>query len=101
MSEYTPTTEWAIVTLAEGVPLPTWDECEKVARDWLAQHDAEVAKAAKVEALREAADEWTQSAWAKDMAPGNDRPSLILGTSQRAANFLRAVADRIEAGEGA
>lgn len=50
----------------------------------------------KAEALREAAEAWTQGAWATDMPPkGADRPALILGMAQSAGDWLRARAARI------
>lgn len=66
---------------------------------WLTAHDARIASEAAEKALRDAADKWTQGAWANNLPPrGADRLTLILGTSQRAGDFMRAEADRLTQG---
>ena len=55
-----------------------------------------VAPSVKASALREAADEWQIGAWADDLPTGGSRPQLILGMAQRATDWLRARADRME-----
>ena len=61
---------------------------------WLAQ----VRREAKIEALREAADEWTQGKWA-DVPRMADRLHERVETANYVGNFLRARADRMEAGK--
>lgn len=55
------------------------------------EHDAQV--------LREAADAWQMDGWAEDVPAGSSRQALIIGMAQRAGDWLRARAARIEAGD--
>ena len=61
---------------------------------WLEQ----VKREAKVEALREAADEWTQGKLS-EVPRMADRLHERIETANYVGNFLRARADRMEAGE--
>lgn len=56
-------------------------------------HDARV--------LRDAANEWQTGGWAESVPPSGGRPALLIGMAQRASDWLRARADRIERQEGA
>ena len=59
--------------------------------------DVEVRMAA-VMALREAADAWAQGGWSDNLPPrGYSRPQLIIHMVERAADYLHARADEIEA----
>lgn len=59
-----------------------------------------VTRQAAARALREAAGSWQTGGWADDLPPaGASRVQLILGMSQRACNWLRDRAARIERGE--
>lgn len=55
-----------------------------------------VAQLIAAKALRDAADAWQAGEWSESMPHGTSRLALILGMAQRAANWLRARADRIE-----
>lgn len=58
-----------------------------------------VAPLIAAKALRDAADAWQTGGWADDIPKGATRPAVVLGMAQRATNWLRARADRIERGE--
>lgn len=77
----------------------TWEEIGDGAREsWRAIVRA-VAPHIAAQALRDAADIWQINGWTGDGSVlGPSRPQQILGMAQRACDFLRARADRIEAG---
>ena len=53
--------------------------------------------AIQAKALRDAANAWTQGAWAEKLPPSDAiRPQIILGVANAAGDFLRARADEIE-----
>ena len=53
--------------------------------------------AIQTKALRDAANAWTQGAWAEKLPPSDAiRPQIILGVANAAGDFLRARADEIE-----
>ena len=60
----------------------------------LAEHDARI----KAEALREAANGWTQGEWSNVMLPQPAPPAVpVIAYSNRVGDWLRDRADRIEA----
>ena len=64
--------------------------------EWLAEHDAQV----KAEALREAADAWTQGQWSDVMLPKPTPPAVpVIAYSNRMGDWLRDRAGAIEAGD--
>ena len=87
MEGYTPTTQEVRTYASTGSRFPAeWFD------RWLAAHDVEVA----TKALEDAADDWTQGAWAEYIPPSDaNRPAIILGVSQGVGDFLRARAARM------
>ena len=73
-------------------------EEEDTARKGIDANLARIRREAKAEALREAAAEWTQGDWAGATRYHN-RAADRLASAQYAGDWLRARADRIEAGE--
>jgi hypothetical protein len=68
------------------------------ASDWLAAREA----AARAEALREAADAWTQGAWSDVMLPKPTPPAVpVIAYSNRMGDWLRDRADSIARTDGA
>jgi hypothetical protein len=65
-----------------------------LASDWLAQHVARAVAEARAEALREAADAWTQGEWANHMVTASDPAQIRIGTANRVGDWLRTRADR-------
>jgi hypothetical protein len=51
----------------------------------------------KREALREAADAWTQGEWANHLVAASDPAQIRIGSANRFGEWLRERADRIEA----
>lgn len=87
---------WDAAMLAQVAPDPSTPE------DWLAAHDADVAAAARregaAEALRQAADRWTQGAWSDVMLPKPTPPAVpVIAYANRLGDWLRARAERVAA----
>ena len=70
-------------------------------RDYASTALAAAAPYIAAQALRDAADIWQINGWTGDGSVlGPSRPQQILGMAQRACDFLRARAARIEADHG-
>lgn len=75
-----------------GWDLPTglgWDDKWPAYHAHVAEQLERVVAEARAEALREAADEWTQGAWANHMVHASDPAQIRIGSANRFGEWLR------------